>query len=134
MDWLATTRDAFALLFTGDVELWQVVFISLRVSILAMLIAAPLAIAFGYFLATASFPGRRTLIVITQGLLASPTVVVGLILYLLLSRQGVFGSLKLLFTQEAMIIGQVLSALPVVGGIYYICLSGTDPRALGNRN
>lgn len=94
-----------------------------------MLIAAPPAIAFGYFLATASFPGRRVLVVITQGLLASPTVVVGLILYLLLSRQGVFGSLKLLFTQEAMIIGQVLIALPVLVAFTLSAVQGADPRA-----
>ena len=129
MDWLATTREAFALLFSGDAELWQVIFISLRVSLLAMLIAAPPAIAFGYFLATASFRGRRTMIVLTQGLLASPTVVVGLILYLLLSRQGIFGSLKLLFTQEAMIIGQVLIALPVLVAFTISAVQGADPRA-----
>lgn len=128
MDWLATTQEAFALLFSGDAELWQVIFISLRVSLLAILIAAPLAIACGYFLATTSFPGRRTLIVITQGLLASPTVVVGLVLYLLLSRQGVFGSLKLLFTQEAMIIGQVFIALPVLVALTISAVQGADPR------
>lgn len=128
MDWLATTREAFVLLFSGDAELWQVILISLRVSLLAMLIAVPPAIAFGYFLATASFRGRRALVVITQGLLASPTVVVGLILYLLLSRQGVFGSLQLLFTQEAMIIGQVLIALPVLVAFTISAVQGADPR------
>jgi len=128
MDWLATTREAFVLLVTGNAELWQVIFISLRVSLLAMLIAAPPAIAFGYFLATASFPGRRAMIVVIQGLLASPTVVVGLILYLLLSRQGIFGSLKLLFTQEAMIIGQVLIALPVLIAFTIASVQGVDPR------
>lgn len=129
MDWLSTTGDAFALLFSGDRDLWQIIFISLRVSLLAMLIASPPAIALGYFLATSAFPGRRLLIVLTQGLLASPTVVVGLILYLLLSRQGVFGSLKLLFTQEAMIIGQVLIALPVLVAFTIAAVQGADPRA-----
>lgn len=129
MDWLSTTGDAFALLFSGDRDLWQIIFISLRVSLLAMLIASPPAIALGYLLATSAFPGRRLLIVLTQGLLASPTVVVGLILYLLLSRQGVFGSLKLLFTQEAMIIGQVLIALPVLVAFTIAAVQGADPRA-----
>lgn len=129
MDWLATTREALGLLFSGDAELWQIIFISLRVSLWAMLIASPPAIALGYFLATASFPGRRLLVVTTQGLLASPTVVVGLILYLLLSRQGIFGSLKLLFTQEAMIIGQVLIALPVLIAFTISAVQGADPRA-----
>ena len=128
MDWLATTREAFALLIAGDGELWQIIFISLRVSILAMLIATPPAIALGYLLATAAFPGRRALIVVTQGLLASPTVVVGLILYLLLSRQGVFGSLKLLFTQEAMVVGQVLIAMPVLVAFTLSAVQGADPR------
>lgn len=128
MDWQETTRAAFALLLTGDAELWQIIFISLRVSLLAMLIAAPPAIGLGYFLATASFPGRRAIVVITQGLLASPTVVVGLILYLLLSRQGIFGSLKLLFTQEAMVIGQVLIALPVLVAFTLSAVQGADPR------
>jgi tungstate transport system permease protein len=129
MDWMVTTRDAFSLLFSGDGELWQIIFISLRVSLIAMLIASPLAVAIGYFLATASFPGRRFLIVVTQGLLASPTVVVGLLLYLLLSRQGIFGSLKLLFTQEAMIIGQVLIAMPVLVAFTISAVQGADPRA-----
>lgn len=128
MDWLATTREAFALLILGDAELWQVILISLRVSLMAMLISAPLAIAIGYLLATSTFPGRRALIVMTQGLLASPTVVVGLILYLLLSRQGIFGSLKLLFTQEAMVIGQVLIALPVLVAFTLSAVQGADPR------
>lgn len=126
---MLTTRDAFSLLFSGDGELWQIILISLRVSLIAMLIASPLAIAIGYFLATASFPGRRFLIVLTQGLLASPTVVVGLLLYLLLSRQGIFGSLKLLFTQEAMIIGQVLIAMPVLVAFTISAVQGADPRA-----
>lgn len=122
------TREAVALLLSGDAELWQIINISLRVSTLAMLIAAPPAIALGYFLATASFPGRRVIIIVTQGLLASPTVVVGLALYLLLSRQGIFGSLKLLFTQEAMIIGQVLIALPVLVAFTLSAVQGADPR------
>lgn len=129
MDWLATTREAFALLLAGDADLWRIIFISLRVSLLAMLIATPPAIALGYLLATADFPGRRLAIVVTQGLLASPTVVVGLILYILLSRQGIFGSLKLLFTQEAMIIGQVLIALPVLVAFTLSAVQGADPRA-----
>lgn len=129
MDLLAATREAFALLLSGNAELWEIIYISLRVSLMAMLIAVPPAIALGYLLATASFRGRRLMVVITQGLLASPTVVVGLILYLLLSRQGIFGSLKLLFTQEAMIIGQVLIALPVLVAFTISAVQGADPRA-----
>ena len=94
-----------------------------------MLIAMPVGISLGYLLATLRFPGRRPLIVIVQGLLASPTVVVGLLLYLLLSRQGVFGQLQLLFSQTAMVIGQVVIALPVLIAFSLSAIQGADPRA-----
>ncbi len=123
------TLAALLLLVSGDRELWGIVGVSLSVTLRAMLVAAPLGIAAGYLLATVAFPGRRLLIVLTQGLLASPTVVVGLILYLLLSRQGVFGHLQLLFTQTAMIIGQVLIALPVLVVFSLSAIQGADPRA-----
>ena len=129
MDLLDTTYQALHLLFSGDPELWGVVAVSLSVSLLAMLIALPLGVGSGYLLATVVFPGRRLLIVVIQGLLASPTVVVGLMLYLLLSRQGVFGHLHLLFTQTAMVIGQVLIALPVLIAFSLSAIQGADPRA-----
>jgi len=128
MDWLATTREAFRLLFTGDAELWAIIFVSLKVSLIAMLFAVPLAILVGYWLATAAFRGRTLLIVLNQGLLAAPTVVIGLMLYLLLSRQGIFGSLHLLFTRKAMIVGQVLIALPVLVAFTLSAVQGADPR------
>jgi tungstate transport system permease protein len=128
MDWLTTTRQAFALLFTGDADLWTIIFVSLKVSLLAMLFAMPVAIGIGYLLATASFRGRKLLIHLNQGLLASPTVVIGLLLYLLLSRQGVFGSLHLLFTRRAMILGQIIIALPVLVAFTLSAVQGADPR------
>jgi len=129
MDLLQPTREAFSLLFTGNPELWRIIFISLRVSLIAMLVVTPLAVTVGFFLATVAFPGRRALVILTQGLLSSPTVVVGLLLYLLLSRQGPFGSWHLLFTQEAMIIGQVIIAFPVVVAFTLSAVQGADPRA-----
>jgi len=126
---LEATREALQLLFAGDPELWGIVAVSLSVTLRAMLIATPLGIAAGYLLATLAFPGRRVLIVVTQGLLASPTVVVGLILYLLLSRHGIFGELRLLFTQTAMVIGQVLIALPVLVAFSLAAIQSADPRA-----
>jgi tungstate transport system permease protein len=128
MDWLATTEQAFRLLVSGDPDLWDIVGVSLRVSLTAMLVASPVAIAIGYFLATASFRGRTLLVQLNQGLLASPTVVVGLVLYLLLSRQGLFGSLHLLFTRKAMILGQVVIALPVLVAFTLSAVQGADAR------
>ena len=129
MDLLQPTREAFSLLFTGNPELWHIIFISLRVSIIAMLVVTPLAVAAGFFLATVAFPGRRVLVILIQGLLSSPTVVVGLLLYLLLSRAGPFGSWHLLFTQGAMIIGQIIIAFPVVVAFTLSAVQGADPRA-----
>jgi tungstate transport system permease protein len=128
MDWLSTTRQAFRLVITGDPDLWAIIFVSLKVSLLAMLIATPMAIGVGYLLATASFRGRKLVIMLNQGLLASPTVVVGLVLYLLLSRQGIFGSLHLLFTRRAMILGQIIIALPVLVAFTLSAVQGADPR------
>ena len=128
MDWLTTSRQAFWLLFSGDPDLWAIILVSLKVSVLAMLIASPMAIGIGYLLATASFRGRKLLIQLNQGLLASPTVVVGLVLYLLLSRQGIFGSLHLLFTRKAMVLGQIIIALPVLVAFTLAAVQGADPR------
>ena len=129
MSLLDATHAALRLLLSGDAELWGIVGVSLSVTLRAMLIAMPLGIGLGYLLATIRFPGRRALIVVVQGLLASPTVVVGLLLYLLLSRQGVFGQLHLLFSQTAMVIGQTLIALPVLIAFSLSAIQGADPRA-----
>ena len=129
MDLLEPTRQAFHLLFSGDAELWQIIFISLRVSVTAMLVITPFAIAAGFFLAMVPFPGRRALVVLVQGLLASPTVVVGLLLYLLLSRAGPFGDWRLLFTPVAMMIGQGIIAFPVLVAFTLSAVQGADPRA-----
>jgi tungstate transport system permease protein len=128
MDLLATTHQALGLLFSGDAELWGIIGVSLKVSLAAMAVAALPAVAAGYLLATSSFPGRGALVVLTQALLAIPTVVVGLVLYLLLSRQGIFGALHLLFTPGAMIVGQIVIALPVLVAFTLAAVQGADPR------
>jgi tungstate transport system permease protein len=128
VDWLATTRQAFGLLLSADPDLWAIILVSLKVSLVAMLVASPVAIGIGYVLATSSFSGRKLLIQLNQGLLASPTVVVGLVLYLLLSHRGVFGSLHLLFTRKAMILGQIIIALPVLVAFTLSAVQGADAR------
>ena len=129
MDILASTRQAFALLLSGDAEIWTIVWISLRVSLTALAVATPPAVILGYALAQYRFPGRRILVVLIQGLLSFPTVVVGLILYILLTRQGPLGSWQLLFTQEAMIMGQAVIAFPVLTAFALAAVQGADPRA-----
>ena len=129
MDLLESTRQAFVLLFSGDPELWTTIWVSLRVSLIALAIATPVAVMFGYALAQTRFPGRRVVIVLIQGLLSFPTVVVGLILYILLTRQGPLGSWQLLFTQDAMIMGQAVIAFPVLTAFALAAVQGADPRA-----
>lgn len=129
MNLLDTTYAALQLLFSGDAALWQIVWVSLKVSIGALLIIAPLTIAGGYLLATQEFPGRRLLVVLIQALFAFPTVVVGLLLYMMLSRQGPLGSLQLLFTQPAMMLGQMLIAAPILIAFTLSAVQAVDPRA-----
>lgn len=128
MELIETTRQALRLLFSGDTELWRIVWVSLKISVGALLLMSPVAIAAGYLLATHRFPGRRVIIVITQALFAFPTVVVGLLLYMLLSRQGPLGSLHLLFTQTAMMIGQMLIAAPILVAFTLSAVQGADAR------
>jgi len=125
---LDATRDAFRLLFSGDPEMWGIIAVSLRVSLTALAVAAPLAVAAGYGLAVGRFHGRRALIVTLQALLSFPTVVVGLVLYLVLSRRGPLGAWQLLFTPEAMILGQIVIALPVLAAFTLAAVQGADPR------
>ena len=108
------TAEAFRLLFAGNAYIWEIIGLSLFVAVSALLIIAPISLLLAYGLAVKRFYGRRTVIVILQGLLSFPTVVVGLVLYMLLSRQGALGAWNLLFTPVAMIIGQIIIAFPVL--------------------
>jgi tungstate transport system permease protein len=111
MDIIST---ALSLILSGDPDLWAIVILSLRVSLTATLIAALFAIPAGAVLAIVHFPGRRLLLVVSTAFMALPPVVVGLALYLLLSRSGPLGALGLLFTPNAMIIAQTVLIFPIV--------------------
>lgn len=121
-------RHAFELLLGGDAALWGIIWVSLRVSFLALIFAALPAVVCGFLLATLTFPGRRLIIVFLQTLLALPTVVVGLLLYLMLSRLGPLGEWHWLFTQEAMILGQAFLAFPILAAMTLTAVQGLDPR------
>jgi len=121
--------DALSLLLKGDSELWQVIAISFKVSTLAILIAALPAILLGFLLAYGRFFGRRLLISLFNTLLAVPAVVVGLTLYILLSRQGPLGEWKLLFSQTAMVLGQIFLCFPILVAMSHTAFQSTDLRA-----
>ena len=125
---LDTTRDALQLLMSGDAELWQIIWISLKTTGLALFIATPLAVAIGYGIAMYRFPGRRIAVWLSQAALSLPTVLIGLLLYMALSRQGPLGDLQWLFTQTGVIAGQVLIALPVLVAFTLTAVQAADPR------
>jgi tungstate transport system permease protein len=128
MSLIDATQAAFGLLFSGDAVLWRIIWISLKTSIIGLLIATPIAVLIGYLIATREFIGRRIVIWIAQAALSLPTVLVGLLLYLMLSRQGPMGSLQWLFTQSSIILGQVLIVLPVLIAFTLSAVQAADPR------
>lgn len=105
---------AFALIGEADSELIGIVALSVRVSLAASIVALLIGAPFGALLAITRFRGRQVIIVLTNALLGLPPVVVGLALYLLLSRSGPLGAAGLLFTPTAMLIAQTLLATPIV--------------------
>jgi len=107
-----------------DAGLVQVVVLSLAVSLVATGAASLIGLPLGAVLAIARFPGRRALVVLANALLGLPPVVVGLALYLLLSRAGPLGGLGLLFTPAAMVLAQFLLALPIVTALAHRACNG----------
>ena len=126
---LTATYQAFHLLISGDRELWHIIVISFRVSTTAILIAVVPAIAVAFALSYLRFPGRRLLISIFNTLLSVPAVVIGLTFYLLLSRQGPLGDLHLLFSQSAMVIGQIALCFPMLVAMGHAAFQSADKRA-----
>lgn len=124
-----TTLDALQLLITGDGELWSIIRVSFSTTLQAILLATPVAFLVSFILSNSRFRGRWLLISFFNTLLGVPTVVIGLILYLLLSRSGPLGDLKMLFTEPAMILGQVLIAFPLLVAMGLAAFEGADRRA-----
>ena len=124
----AATATAFQLLASGDGAIWFIVWTSLVVAVLGLAIAAVPAIGAAYLIATHDFPGRRVVVVMAQAFLSFPTVLVGLILYLLFTRHGPLGNFSLLFTRSGMVLGQAVIGFPVVLAFALSTLQGADAR------
>lgn len=114
---------AFRLLFAGDPQIISILSVTLRMTLFSSVTALLLGAPYGVFLASARFPGRRTLILINRTLMGLPPVVCGLLCYLLFSGVGPLRGLKLLFTVTGMIVAQVLLITPVVAGSMETALS-----------
>lgn len=123
-----SSLHAIYLLISGDSELWDIIWISFSVSLRAILFAAPLAMLLAFIMAYHRFFGRRVLIYAFNTLLSVPAVVIGLTLYILFSRSGPLGDLKFLFTQDAMIIGQIILCLPLILIMSHTTFQASDRR------
>jgi tungstate transport system permease protein len=108
---------AWQLVADADARLFGIVLLSLRVSLTATLIACIAGMPIGALLAVGRFPGRRVLVVTFNGLMGLPPVVVGLLVYLLLSRAGPLGQFGLLFSPTAMVIAQAVLVTPIVAAL-----------------
>jgi tungstate transport system permease protein len=108
---------AAALIASGDATLYSIVLLSLKVSLSAVFLATLLGLPLGAAIAVGRFPGRRAVIVTLNALMGLPPVVVGLVVYLLLSRAGPLGELGLLFTPTAMVIAQTILILPIIAAL-----------------
>ena len=108
---------AWALVIGFDSGLAGIVLLSLQVSLSAALIATLIGLPLGAAIAVERFPGRQLLIVLLNALMGLPPVVVGLLIYLLLSRAGPLGSLGILFTPQAMVIAQTVLIVPIIAAL-----------------
>jgi tungstate transport system permease protein len=109
--------NAWQLILSGDATLFAIVRLSLAVSLSAALIAAVIAMPLGALLALTRFPGRAALVVLLNAMMGLPPVVVGLAVYLLLSRSGPLGSMGILFTPAAMVVAQSILIVPIIAAL-----------------
>jgi tungstate transport system permease protein len=112
-----TDASALDLILRADPVLLAIVRLSLIVSLSAVACAALIGIPFGALIALTNFPGRNAVIVVLNALMGLPPVVVGLVVYLLLSRSGPLGSFGILFTPQAMIVAQTILVTPIIAAL-----------------
>jgi tungstate transport system permease protein len=110
-------RLALTLVFEGDADLWEIVLLSLRVSLTATAVSCVIGLPLGAAIAVSRFRGRGAVVVLINALMGLPPVVVGLIVYLNLSRSGPLGFLGLLYTPTAMIVAQTILITPIVAAL-----------------
>lgn len=125
-DFAQTFWSSLWIVLSGDRDFWSVVLLSLRVSIFAVFLSALVGLPLGAMLAVTRFRGRQAIIVLVNALMGLPPVVVGLVVYLMLSRSGPLGVLQLLYTPTAMIIAQAILVTPIITALTRQLLTGLD--------
>lgn len=125
-----TTQEAFTLLVNFDAELWKIVAVSFSVSLTAICLVLVPAILLSFILAYTDFRGKWALLSVINTLQAVPTVVIGLLLYMLLSRSGPLGDWSMLFTQKSMVLGQMMICFPILVSMMHGALQSSDRRTI----
>ncbi|UCE56685.1 MAG: ABC transporter permease [Desulfobacterales bacterium] len=120
--------SAILLVISLDAEMVVIVGVSLKVSCTSTVFASLIGVPLGFIMAFGSFHGKRMLITVLNTMLALPTVVIGLFVYAFISRRGIFGVFDLLYTQNAIIIGQTILIIPVVTAFTIAAISRIDER------
>lgn len=129
MDFLIDSLlSAALLLWSLDPELYFIVYVSLKVSLASTVVSSLIGIPAAFAIAMKTFGGKRALITVLNTLMALPTVVIGLLVYAFISRKGLLGMLDLLYTQTAMVIGQVILILPIVTSLTIAAVGRIDER------
>jgi tungstate transport system permease protein len=121
-------RQAVSLIFSGNPALYEIILLSLYVSGIALLFSTVVGIPLGAWLGLKRFAGRRLMMALLYTGMGFPPVVIGLFVYLLLSRSGPLGPLGWLFTPRAMIVAQTIIAFPLVAGFTMAAVMGVDPN------
>jgi len=111
-----------------SIETFNIMGVSLQVSLVATALATVVSVPLGFIIAVKDFRGKRSLVALLNTLMALPTVVVGLLVYLLLSRSGPFGFFGILYTPTAIVVGQFILAMPIITALTYAAASGVDER------
>jgi tungstate transport system permease protein len=117
-----------ALLLGGNPEVWGIAELSLRIALVATLAACVIGVPIGFAVGTTRFWGRRAALTVLNTMLAFPTVVVGLIIWGLLSRQGPFGGMGLLYSWWAIVIAEIVLAAPIAAALTAAAVQNIDPR------
>ncbi len=120
--------DALKIIFRLDPEVFGILFLSLKVTGTAALIAMVIGMPIGTLVGLAQFRGRKLFITLVNTGMGLPPVVVGLFVFLLLSRYGPFGALEILYTPSAMVIAEVIIATPLVTGVTIAAIQALDPK------
>lgn len=129
MDFFADgLRRGLELILGGDPEVLDITLLSVRVALIATVLACGIGVPVGFMVGTTRFWGRRAAITVLNTMLAFPTVVVGVLIWGLLARRGPFGGAELLYTWWAIVLAEVVLAAPIAAALTAAAVQGIDPR------